>query len=297
MANVGERNRFSRWRRLPPVFRSGEHKLPGYEDETQRLSLYLPGSLLDLAQILADLEGVSTIQEYCARLLARSLEDERVRRKVARVESERGPMKGLDEIAHDSRFLAEWQHHHPRDAASRGGEESTTGMTVPLVRLPGLEDEDGADQVALPLTIRLEMGPRPEPALAAQPPPEATDGSAMDIVWKHVGPQGGDPEGYLPRLRRGESVPASVAAELLEALRRLEDDNRGAAGLERRLAYALHRLALESQVLLTEAWPGAFDEPTVAAIRSVQEMVERILSGEDVRFYADPESHSPGSAP
>jgi hypothetical protein len=50
--------------------------------------------------------------------------------------------------------------------------------------------------------------------------------------------------------------------------------------LERRLAHALHRLALESQVLHTDAWPGAFDKWTVDAIRAVQAAVERILSGE-----------------
>ena len=47
----------------------------------------------------------------------------------------------------------------------------------------------------------------------------------------------------------------------------------------------LHRLALESQVLLTDAWPGAFDERVITAIRTVQEAVERILSGQDIRYY------------
>ena len=55
--------------------------------------------------------------------------------------------------------------------------------------------------------------------------------------------------------------------------------------LDRQLSYALHRLAMESQVLLTEAWPGVFDRSMVGTIRAVQEMVERILSGRDVRFY------------
>jgi hypothetical protein len=50
----------------------------------------------------------------------------------------------------------------------------------------------------------------------------------------------------------------------------------------------LHRLSLESQVLLTDAWPGVFDERMIAAIRSVQEAVERILSGQDIRYYSNP---------
>jgi hypothetical protein len=103
----------------------------------------------------------------------------------------------------------------------------------------------------------------------------------MDIVWKHVGDGGGDHNGFLAHLRRGEQVPPPASAELLAALRILEDENRGSSGLERRLAYALYRLALESQVLLTEAWPGAFDDTTIAAIRSVQDRVERILSGSE----------------
>ena len=71
----------------------------------------------------------------------------------------------------------------------------------------------------------------------------------------------------------------------MAALHRLEAEQQGASVLDRRLAYALHRLALESQVLLTEAWPGVFDDRTVGAIRAVQEVVERILSGQDIRYY------------
>jgi len=298
VANVGDRNRFSRWRRLPPVFRSGEHKLPGYEDETQRLTLYLPGSLLDLAQLLADLEGGASVQDYCAAMLARALEDERVRRKVARVETERGPLKGLDEIARDAEYLAEWR---VRDDASRPAEPETPDVTVPLVFIPPVEGEaadgDGGEPAALdaPLTVRLTPGPRPDPTVAIPPAAEPAGRPAMDILWKHVGPDGGDPQGFLPHLRRAESVPPAAAAELLDALGRLEAENRGAEGLPRRLAYALHRVALESQVLLTEAWPGAFDEPTVAAIRDVQAMVERILSGEADRLEAGPADPTTGS--
>jgi hypothetical protein len=272
---LGDRNKYSRWRRLPPVFRSGEHKIPGYEDEVQRLTLYLPGVLLDLAQELADRYEIPTIQEYCALLLARSLEDERTSRQMAEVESKRGPLTGLAAIAGDPGYLAEW-----RDGRADHGKGDGSGdVVVPLVRLPAMEDWDGSAPTvgdpAPPLMIRLETGPRRDPVVADSPPPES---SALDIAWRHVGPEGGDPSAFLPRLRRGESVPAATAAELLGALRTLDEENRGASGLDRRLAYALYRLALEPQVLLTEAYPGAFDEPTVAAIRDVQGMVERILS-------------------
>lgn len=272
---MGDRNKYSRWRRLPPVFRSGEHKLPGYEDEVHRLTLYLPGSLLDMAQELADQLEVPTMQEFCALLLARSLEEERTRRHMAEVEAKRGPLKGLAAIADDPGYLAEWQGRH----VDHGQGDDAGHVVVPLVQLPAMDDWDGSAPTvagpASPLTIRLETGPRREPVVADMHPPEA---HALDIAWKHVGPDGGDPSAFLPRLRRGECVPTATAAELLDALRALDDENRGAAGLDRRLAYALYRLALEPQVLLTEAWPGAFDEPTVAAIREVQGMVEQILT-------------------
>jgi hypothetical protein len=40
-------------------------------------------------------------------------------------------------------------------------------------------------------------------------------------------------------------------------------------------------------VLHTDAWPGAFDEWTVDTLRAVQEAVERILSGQDIRYFSD----------
>jgi len=78
----------------------------------------------------------------------------------------------------------------------------------------------------------------------------------------------------------------------MAALHQIEADQHGASMLDRRLAYALYRLALESQVLLTEAWPGVFDDPTIGAIRAVQAMVERILSGQDIRYYDPQESRA-----
>lgn len=298
---MAERKRFSRWRRLPPVFRSGEHRLPGYEDESQRLTVYLPGSLLDLAEQLAELADVPTIQEYCTRLLAHALENERDSRRVADVEAQRGPLEGLKQIAQDPRFLAEWRPQHDRPD---GAPHHVPEMTVPLgfFQAPDEADEkpdeerDG-EPTGKPLTIRIETRQRfVEPVVSERMVPEVIEGRALDVVWNHVGAGDADPQGFLPCLRRGESAPAAKIAELLEALRLLEEENRGREGLDRRLAYALHRLSLESQVLMTEAWPGAFDEPAVGAIRAVQEMVDRILSGEDVRYYQDEHGAPPESA-
>lgn len=310
MGNVAERKRFSRWRRLPPVFRSGEHRLPGYEDEFQRLTVYLPGSLLDLAQELATIADVPTIQEYCTRLLVYALENERVSRQVADVEAQRGPLEGLKEIAQDAEYLAEWR----RQLESRGSQTSdhhvggeadaVPEMTVPIAFLPDASEPEEPDESrpdardgtadGEPLTIRIEARRRfVEPLVSERMVPEVIDGRALDVVWTHVAPGDGETQGFLPCLRRGQPASSAATAELLDALHRLDEENRSLEGLDRRLAYALHRLALESQVLMTEAWPGAFDEPTIGAIRAVQEMVERILSGEDVRFYSNPERPAP----
>ena len=115
--------------------------------------------------------------------------------------------------------------------------------------------------------------------------------SADEILSRHVEPDK-DEWGFLPCLRRGEPVPAAKVAELEGALGRLGEELRGMEIIHRRTAHALYRLALESQVLLTEAWPGVFDERVIQAIRTVQEAVERILSGQDIR--RDPAPSEPG---
>ena len=113
------------------------------------------------------------------------------------------------------------------------------------------------------------------------------DATAVETIVAHVRPGDPDPEAFLPALRRGQAVKPDRASELMDALRRLEAEQEGATVLDRQLSYALHRLAMESQVMLTEAWPGVFDRPMVATIRAVQEMVERILSGQDIRYLSD----------
>jgi hypothetical protein len=82
-------------------------------------------------------------------------------------------------------------------------------------------------------------------------------------------------------------VSSAASQELLQALRDLEVEHRSATTIDRRLAYALHRLAFEGQVQLTDAWSTEpVDEPTVDVLRIVQESVDRVLSGEDIRYFA-----------
>jgi hypothetical protein len=310
--NVAKRPRFSRWRRLPPVFRSGEHRPIGTGNELDRIILYLPVRLLDLAEVLAEKAGIPALQDYCSQLLARALETEQIQQKVAEFEVRRGPLEGLKEIADDPDYLVEWQarsHERPEAKTSRGAESRPVDhslnqpsaietVTVDLVLAdgdsPAMEPpiegqvpggEQTADGQRGPSVGAPEVDSGPVATAFSRPSaPAQESATSLEILWRHVG-QGDDDWAFLPCLRRGVSVPAGEASELIRALGQLEMDHRGLDVLDRRLAHALHRLALESQVLLTDAWPGVFDEPMIAAIRAVQEAVERILSGQDIRYY------------
>jgi hypothetical protein len=320
---VAKRPRFSRWRRLPPVFRSGEHRPVGTGNELDRIILYLPIRILDLAEALAEKAGIPAVQEYCSQLLARALEAERIQQKVADFEARRGPLEGLKAIAADPDYLAEWQARsepRPEPPAAGGLELDATPGHSSSIRTGSIETvtvdlvlADG-DNPAMGPSSAGDTRPSDEAAPAGEPsapPPDsatdpvpdsdpvsipvpvptaqpavrvAADRSALEVIWRHVG-LGEDELAFLPCLRRGAPVPAARAAELIRALTQLELEHRGAEVLDRRLAHALHRLALESQVLLTDAWPDVFDERVITTIRSVQEAVERILSGQDIRYY------------
>jgi hypothetical protein len=270
---MAKRLRFSRWRRLPGVYRIGQKKPPDPNLEEQRLTLYVPWALLDRAEALARKAGVETVQEYCKQLLCQAIEAEEAHARVAELQAKRGPLEGLDAIASDPEYLAEW-------TALAG----PRGRAAPLVtRLPNAPPP----AVALPLENPI-MIPNETP-----PPLSIVASQASAIVLRHAALGGAeDPTAFLPTLRRGEPVNAAAAQELVQALRDLEVEFRSATSLDRRLAYALHRLAFEGQVLMTDAWRGvAVDGATIDTLRIVQEAVDRVLSGEDIRYFA------PGTSP
>jgi hypothetical protein len=287
---LAKRSRYSRWRRLPGVFRFGEKQPPDPNLEPQRLTLYLTWSQLDAAEALAAEAGGMTIQEYCTGLLQRALEAERIRAQVANLEAQRGVLEGLHEIADDPEYLAEWQAQVEAQARDRERSEP--------VRL-----ESPAGPVPAPAPVALpEPGVAGEPAaLPASSPGEAVSENAVpgnaepalpasrlspaaEVVLRHALLAGEDGSSFLASLRRGEAAGVAAVAELARALHDLEKESREATLMDRRLVYALHRLAFEAQVLHTDAWPGAFDDWTVDTVRAVQEAVERILSGQDIRY-------------
>jgi len=272
----------------------------------------VPPRILDLAEALAEKAGVSSVQDYCALVLMHGLENQRVQQRVAEFESRRGPLEGLKEIADDPQYLAEWQQRSdamaetPPSSASNdeAGGSNAAGPAEPVtvdIRFPEGEPsspDSPAEPVASelsheppalePPSVRVETSSGIVPIVTLRPTVHLmSERSPSEIVSRHVA-SAEDEWGFLPCLRRGEPVPAAKVTELIRALRELEDELRGALVLNRGTAHALYRLALESQVLLTDAWPGAFDDRVIAAIRSVQEAVERILSGQDIRYYPTP---------
>ncbi len=302
---MAKRNPYSRWRRLPPVFRSGEHKLPDPGADKQRIILYLPLPVAEHAEILAVKAGVSSVQEYCTKLLCDAIEIERVKAHLVDVQEKRGPMEGFKEITDDPSYLAEWREQsgsHELEPAQPPPPIPTAGEPVPAVKFldddttqPSDHASPGPDTGVSPERVIVRIEPAKwaiEPYITERIVPEVLDGTAIEAVLTHVGTGNHEPGAFLPSLRRGQSPSPGGLSELMAALHQVEADQRGVSMLDRRLAYALYRLALESQVLITEAWPGVFDDRTMGWIRAVQEMVERILSGQDIRYYDEPESRA-----
>ena len=237
------------WRRPNGSFRLGQGRpVTGNLDE-QRLTLYLPAHVLDQAEDQASRAGVPTVQQYCAGLLRDAIEDVGRREQVLEAEAKRGSLVGFHAITEDPEYLAEWS----ASAAPRERAE------IHVVESPD----------------------RPQQADAMPEGPSR----AAQVVLRHAAVGSDDPGGFLATIRRGESVPEAAATELLQAINALEVEYRDARAIDRRVAYALHRLAFEGQVLHTDAWPGALDESTVNLLRIVQEAVDRVLSGEDIRYY------------
>jgi hypothetical protein len=287
---VAKRPRHSRWRRLPGVYRFGEKKRPDPSLEPQRLTLYLTWRQLDAAEALAAQAGGMTIQEYCTGLLEQALEAERIKAHVANLEAQRGVLEGLHEIADDPEYLAEWSAQVQAQARERGGPvrlETPPGMALPAdtVEVPHPPELSEVMPQARPTVESEPATPPEEPAAEPEPPPRPLSPAAA-VVLRHAAQAEGAGPSFLASLRRGEPAAVPEVAELARALHDLEKESRDATVIDRRLVYALHRLALEAQVLHTDAWPGAFDEWTVDTIRAVQEAVDRILSGQDIRYYA-----------
>jgi hypothetical protein len=262
---LAKRPMYSRWKRLPGLYRTGDEHLPDPHAEPLRLTLYLPGTLIDWAQEQARRSGAGSVQDYCTTLLRRAIEDAQNRRMVEESEAKRGTLEGLAAISEDPEYLAELSAEMQPTAA--------IGDSFPPIRL--IQDPANPAEVR---SMSFVLSP------------------AAQALRRHAGlDDAGDPMAFLPSLRRGEAVPLSSVTELEAALAEVEVQLRDTPAIDRRVAHALHRLAFESQILHTDAWPGVFDEWTLATIRAVQEAADRILSGVDHRYL--PGEASPTTPP
>ena len=240
-------------------FRLGQRGPSPLSLDEQRLTLYLPAHLLDAAEDQAARAGEATVQVYCARLLGDAIEAEQSRGSVADAEARQGSLDGFRAITDDPEYLAEWV----ASAAPTGSRHEIQINEPPAAPAPAPGSSAAMTSPNSP--------PSPSPAAQA--------------VLRHAAVGNDDPAGFLATLRRGESVAEAAVAELLQALNALEVEYRPAAVIDRRVAYALHRLAFEGQILHTDAYPGVLDAGTVDTLRIVQEAVDRVLSGEDIRYY------------
>ncbi len=271
--------RFSRWRRLPGLFRTGERVAPDVDSELRRLVLYVPWRLLDQAELLARETGSASIQRYCEALLGQAIDGELAGQKLRETETERGmPFEGLAAIASDPEYLREWSE---RASIARGegmAREPVEDEIVVIPDEPGvLAGEGGLASIAGESeTWRVEE--RAAETDAGSP--------ASGVVIRHAALAGWeDFRSFLASLRRGDAPEASAVSELLGALGVLEEELAGSRTIDRMVAHALHRLAFEGQVLITDGWAGeSVDIETVAGLRRVQELVDRILSGQDIRY-------------
>ena len=145
---------------FPGVFRTGDNRPKDSGTELDRIILYVPARILDLAESLAEKAGVPSVQDYCGLLLMRAIENERVRQKVADIELRRGPLEGFNEIADDPHYLAEWQQRSDEKAEARC-ERRIAGAPVFIEPQPA----------AQPLAVEV-VYPEPEagrPSLRAAP--------------------------------------------------------------------------------------------------------------------------------
>ncbi len=254
---MAKRPRFSRWRRLPGVFRTGDHREPEKTDQLDRIILYVPPRILDLAEALAEKAGLTSIQDYCALLLMQALENERIQQKVSDFEARRGPLEGFKQIANDRSYLAEWKQQsetkpeqpviydtdEARNAsASQGQRQGASGPVTVDIVYPDEDEKSGLTETRVHRNCRTTHHPPPvtrrvetersesPPQLSIEPPAGAvsivtlkptvrtmSDPPAMEVLARHVG-MGDDDRAFLPCLRRGEPVSAAKVAELTARL-------------------------------------------------------------------------------
>jgi hypothetical protein len=220
----------------------------------------LPVAALDLAEQLAYQARVETVQRYCETLLLQALtaadahdhDTNRVIDLGARPED-------LRTVADDPDYLAEW-----------------TATVLDQLAPPQLPEGVSPTRASLP-----------DPPVALEQPETMVERPAVEVILRHAGLRGNDPDAFLTALRSDGKLHPQVGPELIQALADLEAESRHAPVLDRLLCFALHKLAFEGQILVTEGTRNvAMEESIVDLLRLIQERVDRVLSGQDIRYFS-----------
>ena len=286
---VAKRNKYSRWRRLPAgLSRTSRRQFPDDHDEPRPLTLSSPAPRSTRRRsrpgaraprrsrnIARGCSGASWTSSGSA---SRSPRSRRVgapskgsrRSPTTRNTSPSGtprprarPRRTASpppELPHPETDL---EAESPTPDASEV-EEPPGGRVRPrsAVRSPSRRGRPRTQPPDVPSAALDRVESEPEPSLDSTAPrrPSAEEFSASaEIVLRHAGRVDAEGATFLNSLRRGETLDLAAVAELARALRDLEAEYGDATAVDRRLAFALHRLAFEGQVLLTDSWPGAFD--------------------------------------
>lgn len=230
----------------------------------QAIVVSLPGEIWERARLQAEAGGFGSLEAYAAALLRTAIQS---RGEAVRIEPDPEILEPESET-----IEGDEDDDPPPTAITRVDWGEIAVKAEP--EDPASEGED-ADP---------EEGEEVEMDRAKLAPARTAPEELVALVLRHAAPGVYDPSSFLAALRRGEPPEPGAARELLEALAALERFHEGEGGIDRRLAFALHRLAFEGQILLTDAWERPVDAPTIALLRAVQEAVDRVLSGEDIRY-------------
>jgi hypothetical protein len=254
---VAQPLRFSRWKRIAGLKRAREHMVTTHLQERDRLTLYLPGRVIERAETLAARSGLPTVQAYCEGLLERAIAAEHARIKVDASVMMNDVYSSLDEMIGES-----------------GGP------------IEPVDEESSPENVVVVASERkLEVAPqRPD---RVEPSDQAVTAADTLARLLHHAALDRDPasNGFLGTLRRGERPSEEVVRDLDHVLAELDGLLRGRMEIDRRIAYTLHRLALEAQVLLSDAWTHlANDRALVDQVYAMQQAVDHILSGHEISY-------------
>ena len=88
----------------PRVFRTGDHRPPDSGTDLDRIILYVPARILDLAEALAEKAGVPTVQDYCALLLMQAPGERARPAESGRLRGQARPARGFEADRRRSRL-------------------------------------------------------------------------------------------------------------------------------------------------------------------------------------------------